>query len=88
MKMIILTYKTGYQQAIFKDDPQLIDTVLQDFNQIEDMQQVEYEGRVYTPERALRELIKQQGKAMARRTFEAMMADADKTRLYFQKQEK
>ncbi len=62
--------------------------VLSDFDHIDEMQEVNYEGRVYTPERALRELIRQQGKAMARKTFEKMVGEADAQRLYFPKQEK
>lgn len=90
MKLIILTYSTGYQQAYFKDDPRLMDVLLSDFDHIDEMQEVNYEGRLFTPERALRELIRQQGKAMARKTFELMMSEADtaQTRLYFQKKEK
>ena len=90
MTLIILTYTTGYQQAYFKDDPRLIDALLEGLEDITDMEEVAYEGRLFTPERALRELIRQQGKAMARKTFELMMSEADttQTRLYFQKKEK
>lgn len=90
MKLIILTYTTGYQQAFFREDPRLIDALLDGLNDITDMDEIDYEGRLFTPERALRELIRQQGKAMARKTFEHMMAEADtaQTRLYFQKKEK
>jgi hypothetical protein len=89
MTLIILTYTTGYQQAYFKDDPRLIDALLEGLEDITDMEEVAYEGRLF-PERALRELIRQQGKAMARKTFELMMSEADttQTRLYFQKKEK
>lgn len=86
MKIVILTYENGYQVALFKNDPELLETILADYNNIDEMQEVNYEGRVYTPERALRELIRQQGKAMARKTFEKMVGEAD--RLYFPKQEK
>ena len=92
MKIIVLTYVTGYQVAFFKDDPQLLETILADHNAIDDMQQIEYEGRVFTPERALRELIRQQGKAMARRTFEQLLLESEMgtgtSRLYFKTEEK
>jgi hypothetical protein len=92
MKLIILTYTTGYQQAYFKDDPRLIDTLLADLRDIDDMQEVDYEGRLFTPERAMREFIRQQGKVLARKTFEYMMAELEadmaQKKIYFQKQEK
>tara|TARA_S200002703_G_scaffold4739_1_gene5841 strand:+ start:247 stop:513 length:267 start_codon:yes stop_codon:yes gene_type:complete len=88
MKLIILTYENGYQVGYFKNDPELLETILADFDSIDEMHQVNYDGRVYTPERALRELIRQQGKAMARKTFEKMVGEADAQRLYFPKQEK
>ena len=88
MKIVILTYTTGYQVGYFKNDPELLNAILADYPNIDEIEEVNYEGRVYTPERALRELIRQQGKAMARKTFEKMVGEAEANRLYFPKHEK
>ena len=88
MTIIILTYENGYQEARFKEDTELLDILITDYVNIVDIQQVAYQGRTYTPERALRELIRQQGKEMARKTFETMIGEQTfSNRLYFPKKE-
>lgn len=88
MTIIILTYENGYQVARFRDDKELLETLLTDYNHISDVQEIAYEGRVFSPERAVRELIRQQGKEMARKTFETMIGEQTfSNRLYFPKKE-
>ncbi len=88
MTIIILTYENGYQVARFRDDKELLETLLTDYQHISDIQEIAYEGRVFSPERAVRELIRQQGKEMARKTFETMIGEQTfSNRLYFPKKE-
>ena len=49
MKIVILTYTTGYQVGYFKNDPELLNAILADYPNIDEIEEVNYEGRVYTP---------------------------------------
>ena len=72
-KMILITYKSGYISARFKDDPDLLDTLIEDHTEIDDIQTINFEGRGFTPERAVREIIRSRGKQGAREFFEEML---------------
>lgn len=70
MKMILITYKSGFMSARFKDDSDLLETLIEDHTEIEDLQEIEFEGRAYTPERVIREYIRSRGKEEARKLLE------------------
>jgi hypothetical protein len=70
MKIIVITFQSGVMIAKFKEDPELLDLLIEDHDSIEEVLEVPFEGRVTTPERAIRELIRKCGKAGARKHFD------------------
>lgn len=70
MKIVVITYQSGVMIAKFKDDPELVETLVADFDHIQEIFEVDFDGRVATPERAIRELIRMKGKAAARKYFD------------------
>ena len=70
MKIIVITFQSGVMIAKFKEDPELLDLLIEDHDSIEEIIEVNFEGRVSTPERAIRDLIRVKGKAEARKDFE------------------
>ena len=70
MKIIVITFHSGQMVAKFKDDPELLDLLIEDHESIEEVLEVPFEGRVTTPERAIRELIRKCGKVEARKYFD------------------
>ncbi len=70
MKIVLITFQTGVMIAKFKDDPDLVDLMIQDFDSIDEVIEVNFEGRVSTPERAVREIIRKMGKVEARKYFD------------------
>ena len=70
MKIIVITFQSGVMIAKFKEDPELLDLLIEDHDSIEEIIEVNFEGRVTTPERAIRDLIRKNGKVEARKYFE------------------
>ena len=56
--------------AKFKEDPELLELIINDFDAIDDIIEVDFEGSLSSPQRAIRDLIRTKGKAAARKDFE------------------
>ena len=70
MKIVVITFHSGTMIAKFKQDPELLELIINDFDAIDDIIEVDFEGRISSPERAIRDLIRTKGKAEARKDFE------------------
>ena len=77
MKIIIITFESGCRVARFKEDPELLDMLVQDHDVIAEVDEVTFEGRVSTPERAIRDLIRIKGKTEARKHFDRALKGDD-----------
>lgn len=79
MKAIVITYHNGYQVVRFKDDPDTLDVLTGEFDHIEDVQEVDFEGIYPNPERKIREMIRKLGKEKTRKILENYLEEmADK----------
>jgi len=70
MKIIVITFQSGVMIAKFKEDPELLDLLIEDHDSIDEIIEVNFEGRIMSPERAIRDLIRKNGKVEARKYFE------------------
>lgn len=70
MKIVVITFHSGTMIAKFKEDPQLLELIINDFDAIDDIIEVDFEGSLSSPQRAIRDLIRTKGKAEARKDFE------------------
>lgn len=70
MKIVVITFHSGTMIAKFKDDPELLELIINDFDAIDDIIEVDFEGSLSSPQRAIRDLIRTKGKAAARKDFE------------------
>lgn len=70
MKIVVITFHSGTMIAKFKEDPELLELIINDFDAIDDIIEVDFEGSLSSPQRAIRDLIRTKGKAAARKDFE------------------
>lgn len=78
--IIIITYKSGTQEARFYQDPELLDIIIDNFDYIEEIQQIEFTGTIPTPpppappqltdERAIRNTIRKIGRVATKNMME------------------
>ena len=76
--IVIITYKSGTREARFITDAELLDIIIDGFNYIEDIEQVEFTGTIPTPpappqltdERAIRNTVRKLGKVATKRLME------------------
>ena len=73
--IVIITYKSGVKEARFSTDPELLDLIIDGFDYIAEIEQVEFAGRlpvVRQPldERAVRDSIRTIGKVATKKLME------------------
>ena len=78
--IIIITYKSGTREARFSSDPELLELIVDNFDYIAELEQIEFTGIIPTPkpepqplltdDRLVRESIKRIGKAATRNLME------------------
>jgi len=76
--IIIITYKSGTTEARFSTDPELLDLIVDNFDYIDDIQQVEFTGKLPIPpappqltdERAMRNIIRNIGRTATKNLME------------------
>ena len=74
--IIIITYYSGSQSAYFKNDPQLLEDLICNHEDIEDVQEVPFTGTIQTDnERAVRTMIKKIGKEATRDLITRIMGE-------------
>ena len=65
--IIIITYYSGTKNAYFKNDPQVLEDLIWQYENIEDVQEVPFSGTIQKDnERVIRALIKKHGKVATR----------------------
>ena len=78
--IVIITYKSGTREARFSSDPELLELIVDNFDYIAELEQIEFTGIIPTPkpepqplltdDRLVRESIKRIGKAATRNLME------------------
>ena len=74
--IIIITYYSGTQSAYFKNDPQLLEDLIDYHDSIEEVQEVPVTGLIQTnSERTIRDLIRKIGKSATRDLVQRLCED-------------
>ena len=74
--IIIITYYSGTQSAYFKNDPQLLEYLIDYHDSIEEVQEVPFTGLIQTnSERTIRDLIRKIGKSATRDLVQRLCED-------------
>ena len=76
--IVIITYKSGVKEARFITDAELLDIIIDGFDYIEDIEQVEFTGTIptlpaapqLTDERVIRNTVRKIGKVATKRLME------------------
>lgn len=82
--IVIITYKSGTQEARFYQDPELLDIIIDNFHYIAEIEQVHFTGTIPTPpapqpqqlliaDKAVRDSIKRIGKAATRSAIKDLL---------------
>ena len=77
-QIIIITYNNGSQHARFRDDAELLDTLIYHHDDIGEVQVIPFEGNLCITERSIRKMIRCKGKEETRKILEKMLQDTKK----------
>jgi len=74
-QIIIITYHNGTQEARFRDDVDLLDTLIWNHEDISEVESIPFHGNLCITERSLRDMIRRLGKEETRKILSSKLEE-------------